>query len=239
MNKSKLTMQIVSSSLSIACILIAYIIAFWVINHPRDRIIFEEELFMSSITYSVSKNSVDLQKIAMSPNKPIKLNHMEDTKTDEERMEDRVYLYSHIIAEKYGIEPSLIIAVAKKESRFNPNVNGSGAIGLMQIIPSCHGDRISRLEVSDIWDPYSNLLIGADLLAELLSKYKDVGLALMCYNMGEGTALYKYNSYGYSGYAREVLRIKEEIERSEKYGTYSHQTKVASSESRDSRTEMH
>lgn len=189
---------------------------------------------MSVITYSVSKNSVDLPIIGMTPKEPVQLKHLEDTRTDEERMEDTVYFYSHIIAEKYGIEPSLIIAIAKKESRFNPNVNGSGAIGLMQIIPSCHGDRISRLGVTDIWDPYSNLLIGADLIAELISKYKDPGLALMCYNQGEGTALYKYNNHGYSGYAREVLRIKEEIERSEKYGTYSHQTKVASSESRDS-----
>ena len=83
--------------------------------------------------------------------------------------------------------------------------------------------------MTDILDPYSNLLVGTDLLSALLKQYKDTGLALMCYNMGEGAALYRYSNHGYSAYAEEVLRIKEEIERSERYGTC-HQDKTASSE---------
>lgn len=127
-----------------------------------------------------------------------------------------------------NVESSLILAIIQKESRYNPAAYGAGAVGLMQIIPACHTDRIARLGIEDIWDPYSNVLVGTDLISELVSKYQDPGLALMCYNMGEGTALYKYNNHGYSDYALEVLRIKEEIERSNDYGTNSRQEDASS-----------
>lgn len=221
-------------SLAIVRIFIVCTIAFYTFSQLASQTLFERGGTLDDILAAHGKVHVVLPNIAITPKEPIVLQHLEDNLTPEERMRDKIYTWAFNIANKYSIEPSLILAVAQKESRFEPDVNGSGAIGLMQIIPSCHVDRISRLGVTDIWDPYSNLLIGADLLAELLARYKDPGLALMCYNMGEGGALYKYNKYGYSGYAYEVLRIKEEIERSELYGTFSHQTKVASSESRDS-----
>lgn len=221
-------------SLAIVRIFIVCTIAFYTFSQLATQTLFERGGTLDDILAAHGKVHVVLPNIAVTPNEPIVLKHLEDDLTPEERMKDKIYRWAFKLGAQYSIEPSLILAVVQKESRYQPDVNGSGAIGLMQIIPSCHTDRIARLEVTDIWDPYSNMLIGTDLLAELVKRYKDTGLALMCYNMGEGGALYKYNNHGYSGYAYEVLRIKEEIERSELYGTFSHQTKVASSESRDS-----
>ena len=234
MYNHKISRLIVSISLAMIRIVVTCIIGFWIFCQLVEDTVLRKDWLMSDITYSVDKVSVELPNVGVTLPEPIQLKHLEDDLSPEERMKTKIYLWAFQIAEQYSIEPSLILAVAQKESHYQPDVNGSGAIGLMQIIPSCHVERISRLGITDIWDPYSNLQVGADLLAELLTRYKDPGLALMCYNMGEGTALYKYNNHGYSGYAYEVLRIKDEIERSELYGTYSHQNKTASSESGNS-----
>lgn len=213
-----------------------FIIAFiYVLDHPNVSNIVNTNASLSEITYGVIKGEHNLSIISSTLPDPEVVEHLEDTRTPEERNRDNAFFNAAHVQELYpDIELSLILAIIQKESHYDPTVNGSGAIGLMQIIPSCHTDRISRLGVTDIWDPYSNILIGTDLINDLLKTYKDLGLALMCYNMGEGNALYKYNNHGYSGYALEVLSIKEEIERSERYATYSHQAEKAGSDSRDS-----
>lgn len=223
----------VNTSSQIAQVFVACIIAFAVISQFQGYYYLERSTSMSKISYACSKKEFDLPQI-VSSRKVYEVNSIEDTRTPEQRAKDEVIFYARIVQELYpDVELSLILAIIQKESHYDPTVNGSGAIGLMQIIPSCHTDRISRLGVTDIWDPYSNILIGTDLINELLKTYKDPGLALMCYNMGEGAALYKYNNHGYSGYALEVLRIKEEIERSDSYGTNSRQG-IASSDSGNS-----
>lgn len=213
-----------------------FIIAFiYVLSHPSVSNVIDNSIPLNEIGYCVVKGECNLNEISLTLPDPEVVEHLEDTRTEEERNKDNAFFNAMQVQELYpNVELSLILAIIQKESHYDPTVNGSGAIGLMQVIPSCHTDRISRLGVSDIWDPYSNILIGTDLISDLLKTYKDPGLALMCYNMGEGNALYKYNNHGYSGYALEVLRIKEEIERSERYASFSHQTKTYSSESGDS-----
>jgi hypothetical protein len=213
-----------------------FIIAFiYVLGHPNVSNVIDNSTSLNKIGYCVVKGEYNLNDISSTLPDPEVVEHLEDTRTEEERNEDNAFFNALRVQELYpDVELSLILAIIQKESHYNPTVNGSGAIGLMQVIPSCHTDRISRLGVSDIWDPYSNILVGTDLINDLLKIYKDPGLALMCYNMGEGNALYKYNNHGYSGYALEVLSIKKEIERSERYATYSHQAEKAGSDSRDS-----
>jgi len=224
----------VRTSLAIVEILIVYIIAFVVFNTFSTNNVLERSVKMSDISYACTKHEFNLPQV-VSSKKVYKVNRLVDTRTPEQRQKDNVFFNARRVQELYpDVELSLILAIIQKESHYDPTVNGSGAIGLMQIIPSCHTDRISRLGVTDIWDPYSNILVGTDLINDLLKIYKDPGLALMCYNMGEGNALYKYNNHGYSGYALEVLSIKEEIERSERYATYSHQAEKVGSDSRDS-----
>lgn len=227
MRKESVSINEVLPSLSIMSILVALLI----LSYPIQTDILRKDLVMSDTRYAFSKGEFNLPTIAMSLPAPKVVNHLVDDRTPEERNKDRVsFMVSNICTLYPNVEPSLILAIIQKESRFNPEAKGYGAVGLMQIIPSCHTDRMKRLDVTDIWDPYSNILVGTDLISELITTYNDPGLALMCYNLGEGIALYRYNNHGYSSYAEEVLRIKEDIERSENYGAYSHQTKTASSD---------
>lgn len=103
--------------------------------------------------------------------------------------------YIEETAEMYGLDPGIVKAIIKVESGGDPNAVGDGgeAIGLMQIQPRWHKERMERLGVTDLTDPESNVRVGCDYLAELLNKYDwDYIAALTAYNAGTATAKTDY-----------------------------------------------
>ena len=92
-------------------------------------------------------------------------------------------------AGKFGVEPSLVAAVIKAESRFDPEATSSrGAYGLMQLLPETARFVSERTGISgDYRDPETNIRIGTRYLSYLQSRYDgDQRLALAAYNSGEG-----------------------------------------------------
>lgn len=87
-------------------------------------------------------------------------------------------------ASTYGVSVKLLKAIARAESNFNPNaVSSAGAIGIMQLMPAT----AASLGVSNSYDPRENIMGGAKLISQLLSKYNgDTSLALAAYNAGSG-----------------------------------------------------
>lgn len=114
-------------------------------------------------------------------------------------------------AKKYGVSESLLKAVAKAESDFNPNdVSSAGAIGVMQLMPST----AKELGVKDPYDAEQNIMGGAKLIAAHLKKYNgDVKLALAAYNAGSG-AVKKYGGVPSfcKTYVNRVLSYKKAYE---------------------------
>ena len=100
--------------------------------------------------------------------------------------------YDRIIqdaSQRYGVDFSLLKAIIRAESSFNPvAVSRKGARGLMQIMP----ENFNTLEIQDPFDPRQNIMGGARYFRTLLDRYQGkLALTLAAYNAGP-TAVDRY-----------------------------------------------
>lgn len=93
-------------------------------------------------------------------------------------------------AEQHGVDPYLVAAVIRSESRFRPRATSSqGARGLMQIMPETGkwvADQMGLdFDAELLYDPDYNINMGCWYLADLLHEFGgDPVLALAAYNGG-------------------------------------------------------
>jgi len=87
-------------------------------------------------------------------------------------------------AQRHGVDPSLVKAIVKVESNFDPSVvSHAGAKGLMQLMDGT----AEMLGVTDSFDPTQNVDGGVRFVRYLLDRYgNDETLALAAYNAGPG-----------------------------------------------------
>lgn len=98
-------------------------------------------------------------------------------------------------AAEYGVAPSLLLAVIRQESRFEPTARSSaGATGLAQVMPAT-GQRIAeQLDMpdfsgQDLLQPYLSIRMGAYYLGQKLHDFDSHDwAALAAYNGGPGNA---------------------------------------------------
>lgn len=113
-------------------------------------------------------------------------------------LEDDLQVYIATLCEEHHIEPEVVIGLIEKESTFNASAEGDNgnSLGLMQIQPRWHRERMERLECDNLLDPYQNVKVGVDILAELIEDYGDLERALMVYNAGAAGAYNGWFQYG-------------------------------------------
>ena len=119
-------------------------------------------------------------------------------------------LYIFEVSEQYGLEPELVLAVIGQESNYQSQKVGDDgeSEGLMQIQKKWHSERMDKLGCYDLLDPYQNILVGVDYLAECINKG---GLAwgLMAYNGGASYANAKTEQGVQTEYVEGVLMLYE------------------------------
>lgn len=87
-------------------------------------------------------------------------------------------------AQRYDVPVSLLKAVGKAESNFDPYAqSAAGAQGVMQLMP----ETARSLGVTNPFDARSNIMGGAKCLSDNLRRYDgDIDLTLAAYNAGSG-----------------------------------------------------
>jgi soluble lytic murein transglycosylase len=94
-------------------------------------------------------------------------------------------------ADKEGVDPYLIVALIREESRFDQDaLSKAGAIGLMQLMPFTAFRVKKELNIelkdeSDIYNIRNNILIGTHYLSNLLKEFGRISFAIAAYNAGE------------------------------------------------------
>lgn len=129
-------------------------------------------------------------------------------------LDDDLQYFIIQLCEDHHIQPSIIFAMIDRESDFDAErIGDNGAsFGLLQIQIQYHYERMKRLDCMNLFDPYQNITVGVDYLAELIDYYDgNVEMALMAYNAGQtGAYNYWFSAGVYSNdYSRDVLEQAE------------------------------
>ena len=119
------------------------------------------------------------------------------------------------VAQRHGIDPLLLHALAHIESRHQPQaVSPAGARGLMQVMPATG----RSMGLADVQTPQANLEASARYLKQLQARFgNDLRLVLAAYNAGEG-AVERHGRrvppYAETqAYVRNVLAVYAELRR--------------------------
>ena len=116
-------------------------------------------------------------------------------------------------SKKYGYDPLLLTAVIITESSFNNWARSNrDAHGLMQIRPATGRELAAEVRVQwqgtpTLYNPETNITLGAYYLNKLFLRFGDLGLALEAYNHGP-SRLKGYLKKGYrpKRYSRQVFK---------------------------------
>lgn len=135
-------------------------------------------------------------------------------KTWDVPLEAELQIFIADLCAKNHIAPELVLAVIGQESNYRADAIGDSgnSFGLMQIQKRYHLERMERLGVTDLLNPYENVAVGVDIIAEKLAKGSTTW-ALMAYNGGESYANALQARGEISDYAEAVLQAAELLQR--------------------------
>lgn len=166
-------------------------------------------LFMAVTTFIAIGFPIPTEEKEAQLPEPIEVSQLYDVPLEPE-------LQEHIsqLCDDYNVDMPLVLAIIGQESNYNVHAIGDNgnSLGLMQIQPQHHQQRMDRLGVTDLLDPYQNVAVGIDLLAELIGENNGAEWAVTAYNAGAGTADYHKTIGTRTEYTESVLMLRKMIE---------------------------
>lgn len=127
-------------------------------------------------------------------------------------------VYTYTVCKNYGVDYEIVFALIERESwcKWDEVGDDGESVGYMQIQERWHKDRMERLGVNNLLNPFENICVGVDYLAELYEKTGNWADTLSAYNYGlsgaqkylwsEGIHEYTYNT----GIMERAQQLKNE-----------------------------
>ena len=116
----------------------------------------------------------------------------------------------------YGISTNVVMGCIRTESNFQTQIMGDNgkAYGLMQVQKQWHKARMKKVGATDLLNPYENVDVGIDYLAELYGIYGNYHKALMAYNGGHAYCKRRLRmGLVNSPYSRRVMNYAEDFKK--------------------------
>ena len=116
-----------------------------------------------------------------------------------------ILIYIEALCWEYGVDYEMVKAVIQTESSWNHKaVSTSGAIGLMQVLPSTAKSEFNTPK-KDLFDPYVNVTVGIKYLSKLNQHFDDTDAMLTAYSHGPTiTKKYSNNYISNNFYVKRV-----------------------------------
>lgn len=116
------------------------------------------------------------------------------------------------VGAEYNIQPEFLESFIEAESSGNPRADNGSCKGLMQVYEAVHRGRMRQMGITDIYDPKSNIRLGASILADLFERYgDDTAKIVMMYN-GSSDAKRRAAEWNFTDYADKVMNRAIELE---------------------------
>ena len=156
-------------------------------------------IFMETTDYELPKIPSQTETIVRMVNVPVPCSPTDYTKQAENIKSSlnksklkHILIYIEALCWEYGVDYEMVKAVIQTESDWNHKaVSTSGAIGLMQVLPSTARSEFDTPK-KDLFDPYVNVTVGIKYLSELNDRFDDMESTLTAYSHGP-TATRKYS----------------------------------------------
>ena len=124
--------------------------------------------------------------------------------------------FTYIICQQNGVDYALVLAIMEVESGYKWDAYCSeGSQGYMQVNVKWHEDRMDKLNVDNVENPYFNIMVAVDYLAELQGRFDTEAEVLTAYNYGV-TGAYKHvwnKGLTETEYSKAVQQAKQRIEK--------------------------